>query len=181
MESSTTRTLARPAPVAVRRGSRGVGLVDGIGLDGQLVHDRGSAGPAGGEVAQVDQQQERAVVVDGGAGRAGHRAEELAEPLHHDLALALHLVDGPGQRLAREPGDDRDPRHPAAGDAQRVAEVGERHGLVVADDDEGSGDVVHRGVGERDGLEDARDRDGVALGAAPHDQAAHHARGSPAA
>ena len=87
----------------------------------------------------------------------GTRAEEVAEPLDDDLALALDLVDGPRERLAGEPGDDRHPRLAAAGDAEGVAEVGERDGLVVADDHEGAGHVVHRRVRERHGLEDAGD------------------------
>ena len=55
---------------------------------------------AGGELADVEHQQHAAVAVDGGAGHGGQPAEEAAELLDDDLALALELVDREGEQLA---------------------------------------------------------------------------------
>jgi hypothetical protein len=81
-----------------------------------------------GELAQVQQEHDGAVGVDGRAADGGQPAEEPAEVLDDELELALERVHGPGQLLARPavPHDDRDPlaRSPGTSSAPPRSAIG---------------------------------------------------------
>ena len=113
------------------------------------------------QLAQVEQQHDAAVAVDGRAADAGQPAEERAEVLDDQLELALERVDRPGQLLAGAAvaDDDGGPRRRAR-PGTPSAPPRSASGIVVAvaQHHRRAGDGRAPGVGQATRLDDAGDR-----------------------